>query len=79
VPNTPGAAKTEQMVEEHGACNLHDRSTGYSESQMPHQDQEGHPEAFADSWHSATAPRKRATPAPYPLCHFNIYFVKKGK
>jgi hypothetical protein len=79
VPNTPGAAKTEPMAEEHGACSRHARNTGYTEDKAPHPDQEGRPEAFADSWHSATAPRKRATLGPHLLCHLKIYFVKKGK
>jgi hypothetical protein len=67
------------MGEGHGAGNRHDRSTGYSEFQIPHTNQEGRPEAFSDSWHSATAPRKRATLGPHLFCHFKIYFVKKGK
>ena len=46
---------------------------------MPHPGQEDRPEAFADSWHSATAPRNRATLGSHPLCSFKIYLVKKGK
>jgi RHS repeat-associated protein len=39
---------TEPMGEEHDACSLLDRSTGYSESQMPHPDQEDRLLPFAD-------------------------------
>ncbi|XPS84754.1 uncharacterized protein Dvar_27720 [Desulfosarcina variabilis str. Montpellier] len=79
MPNIPGAPKTELMAEGHGDGNRHDRSTGYSEFQIPHPNQEDRPEAFADNWHSATVPRKRATLGPHLFCHLKIYFVKKGK
>jgi len=67
------------MAAEHGDGNLHDRSTGYTECQIPHPNQEGRPEAFADSWHNATAPRKRAAPTFCLFCQILIYHVKKGK
>ena len=67
----PGAARA--------VGNLHGRSKGYNESQMPHPDQEGHLEACAHSWRNATAPRKRAAPNSGLLSQLQIYLVKKGK
>jgi hypothetical protein len=67
------------MAEGRDADNLHGRSTGYNESQMPHQDQEGRLEASAHSWQNSTAPRKRAAPNTCLLCQIQIDLVKKGK
>ena len=67
------------MVEGHGVCSLQDRSTGYSEFQMPHPDQEDRPEAFVHSWRSATVPRNRATADACLLRYLKIQLVKKGK
>ncbi|BBO87604.1 hypothetical protein DSCOOX_65480 [Desulfosarcina ovata subsp. ovata] len=79
MPSIPGAPKTEPMGAGHGACSLHDHSTGYIEGQTPHPDQKGRPEAFVDNWRSATAPRNRATADSCLLCYLKIYLVKKGK